>query len=86
MLHRAKKMIEQTLKLIKDQTGITLELCDDFPGIYTHKKKKYFNVILNDARIYTSPTWRKLKEFSIKTKLISIEPNGVERVAIYPKQ
>lgn len=41
-------MIQKTLKLIKEQTGLDLKLCPDFTGIKQHKGQKYFNVILKE--------------------------------------
>lgn len=72
-------MIDQTLKLIKEQTGLNLILCDYFTGIKEHK---YFNVILNQ-RISESKEYDLLKRFADKYKLISVEPNGLKRIAIY---
>lgn len=78
-------MIQKTLKLIKDQTGLNLKLCPDFKGIKQHRGKKYFNVVLKD-RTSESKEFDKLKKFANKYKLIDVEPNGLTRVAIFPKQ
>jgi hypothetical protein len=77
-------MIQKTLKLIKEQTSLQLILCPDFTGIKQHKGQKYFNVVLND-RTSESKEFDKLKKFANKYNLIDIEPNGLTRVAIFPK-
>jgi hypothetical protein len=76
-------MIQKTLKLIKEQTGLSLELCPDFTGIKQDKGKKYFNVVLKE-RTSQSKEFDKLEKFAKKHKLIDIEPNGLRRVAIFP--
>jgi len=82
---KIKTMIQKTLKLIKEQTGLDLKLCPDFTGIKQHKCQKYFNVVLKE-RTSESKEFDKLKKFANKYKLIDIEPNGLTRVAIFPKQ
>lgn len=77
------ELINKTLELIESQIGLKLELCDYFTGLRKHLGKEYFNVILKD-RLYMSKEFQKLEMFSNKTKLITIEPNGINRVAIYP--
>ena len=74
--------IPETLELIKDQTGLELELCDYFTGIKEHNGRKYFNVILSQ-RTSESKEYEVLKRFADKYKLISVEPNGVKRVAVF---
>ena len=78
-------MIQKTLKLIKEQTGLDLELCDYFTGIKQHRGQKYFNVVLKD-RTSESRDFKTLELFAKKYKLIDVEPNGLQRVAIFPKQ
>ena len=78
-------MIQKTLKLIKEQTGLDLKLCPDFTGIKQHKGQKYFNVVLKE-RTSESKEFDKLKKFDNKYNAIDIEPNGLTRVAIFPKQ
>ena len=78
-------MIQKTLKLIKEQTGLDLKLCPDFTGIKEHNGRKYFNVILSQ-RTSESKEYDKLKRFADKYKLILVEPNGLTRVAIFSKQ
>ena len=74
--------IPETLELIKEQTGLNLELCDYFTGIKEHNKRKYFNVIL-PQRTSESKEYGILKRFADKYKLISVEPNGLKRVAVF---
>ena len=74
--------ISDTLDLIKDQTGLDLELCDYFTGIKEHNFRKYFNVILSQ-RTSESREYYTLKRFADKYKVISVEPNGLKRAAIF---
>ena len=74
--------ISETLDLIKKQTGLTLELCDYFTGIKKHNERKYFNVILSQ-RTSESKEYDILKRFADKYKLISVEPNGLNRISIF---
>lgn len=74
-------MIAGILELIKKQTGIELQLCDYFAGIKEHNGKKYFNVILKE-RNSESKEFELLKRFSKQYKIIDIEPNGLNRLAI----
>lgn len=74
--------ISDTLDLIKNQTGLDLELCDYFTGIKEMNGRKYFNVILNQ-RTSESAEYDLLKRFADKYNLISIEPNGLRRVSVF---
>lgn len=74
--------IVKTLNLIEKYTGLKLNLCDYFTGVKEHNGKKYFNVVL-PKRNSESKDYDKLKRFSEKYNLISIEPNGVNRAAIF---
>lgn len=74
--------IAETLELIKEQTGLELNLCDYFTGIKEHNGRKYFNVILSQ-RTSESKEYDTLKRFADKYKVISVEPNGLKRVAIF---
>lgn len=76
-------MIQETLKLIKKQIGLDLELCDYFTGLRTYNHRKYFNIVLNQ-KTCESKDFELLSRFADKYKLIRIEPNGLRRVAIYP--
>lgn len=74
-------MIVETLELIKKQIGLELQLCDYFTGIKDFNGKKYFNVVLKE-RNSESKEFELLKHFSRQYKIIDVEPNGVNRVAI----
>jgi hypothetical protein len=74
--------IFDTLDLIKKQIGLELELCDYFTGIKEHNGRKYFNVILSQ-RTSESKEYDKLKRFAEQYKIISVEPNGLRRVAVF---
>ena len=74
--------IPETLELIEEQTGLKLELCDYFTGIKEHNGRKYFNVILSQ-RTSESKEYDTLKRFADKYKLILVEPNGLNRVAVF---
>jgi hypothetical protein len=75
-------MIQETLELIKEQTGLTLNLCDYFTGLKTHKGKKYFTITLSQS-VSESTEFPILQRFANKYKIISVEPNGLNRVAIF---
>lgn len=75
-------MIEATLKLIKEQIGLDLKLCDYFTGIRSSQNGLFFNVILKD-RLPDSKEYAQLLSFSNKYKMIKVEPNGLRRVAIF---
>lgn len=77
-------MIQSTLKHIQEQTGMNLDLCEDFPGLQEFKGTKYFNVILSD-KTSESKQYSRLKAFADTYGTISIEPNGVRRVAVFIK-
>jgi len=74
--------IEDTLKLIKEQTGLELKLCSYFTGLRKHNKKEYFNVEL-PKNTSESIEYKILKRYSEKYNIISVEPNGAKRLAIY---
>ena len=75
-------MIQETLELIKEQTGLTLSLCEHFAGLKSHKGKKYFSVILSQ-RVSESREFPILQRFANKYKTISVEPNGLNRIAVF---
>ena len=77
-------MITETLQLIKQHTGLDLNLCDYFTGIHTNEKGRYFNVVLSDP-IYQSREHTQLERFANQYGLIQVEPNGYKRLAIFPK-
>ena len=74
--------MENILLIIKKQIGLELALCDHFVGVREHGGRRYFNVLLNE-RVSESNEFVLLERFSIKYNLISVEPNGLSRVAIY---
>ena len=74
--------IPEILELIEEQTGLKLELCDHFTGIKEHNGRRYFNVILSQITS-ESKDYDTLKRFADKYKMISVEPNGLKRVAIF---
>ena len=74
--------MKEVLNLIKEQTGLSLDLCDYFTGIYEIKGRKYFNIVLNE-KIGESKDFDILQRFADKYNKIQIQPNGVRRVAIY---
>ena len=77
-----KQTEKNILDLIKEQIGLELNLCDYFTGIKEHNGQKYFNVILSQ-RTSESKEYEELERFADKYKLIAVEPNGVNRVAIF---
>lgn len=77
-----EKQIEYALELIKDHTGLKLKLCDHFTGINTYNERRYFNVILSEM-VNKSVDYTTLCNFARRYKLISFEPNGVKRIAVY---
>jgi len=77
-------MITKTLELIKQQTGLELQLCDYFTGVHKSAKGEYFNIILKDP-ICQSRDHTILERFAEKHRLIQVEPNGYKRLAIFPK-
>lgn len=74
--------IPETLTWIKNQTGLALQPCDYFTGIRKHNGRKYFVVLISD-RISDSKEYDTLKRFADKNKIISVEPSGFKRVAIF---
>lgn len=74
--------ITEVLEAIKEQLGLDLKLCDYFTGVKELGGKQYFNVVLN-KRVSESQDFTTLKRFSDKYKSINVEPNGINRVAIF---
>jgi hypothetical protein len=81
---KTDSMITNILSEIKEQIGLDLNLCDYFTGVIDTNRGKYFNVILNE-RTSDSQDYVKLERYSEKFKTISVEPNGLKRVAIFFK-
>lgn len=75
-------LISDTLKLIKDQTGLELQLCDYFTGLQMCEGVNYFNVILKD-RVWCSKEYDILTRFANKYNLIRVESCGPNRISIF---
>lgn len=75
-------VISDTLKLIKEQTGLELELCDYFTGLNEHCGKQYFNIITNEP-VFASKTYNTLIRLSENGIISKVEPNGAYRLAIF---
>ncbi len=75
-------MIQETLRTIKEHTGLTLTPCDHFTGILFLNCEPYFNVLINDPA-YDSEEYAALCRFADKYGLIRVEPNGWKRLAIF---
>lgn len=85
MQEKIKNMIPEigeTLKIIEEQTGLNLKLCDYFTDFKEVDHKKYFNVMLKES-ISESKEYDILLNFSKKYNTIKILPNGYKRVAIF---
>lgn len=76
------KTISEVLDYLKKQIGIDLKPCEHFKGIQTYNGRKYFNVVLSE-RISESKEFEKLKRFEKKYKILTFEPNGVDRVSVF---
>lgn len=75
-------MIAQALEMIHAHTGLSLTLCDYFPGIREYNGRPYFNVLLSE-RNSESGEYTRLQRFAQQYNLIQVEPNGVSRVAVF---
>ena len=81
-------LITNILPEIKRVYDIDLKPDSDFPGIRFMRGSAeiYFNVSLTDGRTGRSRTYKKLQRIS-KSKTIKqmgrVEPNGLNRVAIF---
>lgn len=76
------KRMTETLEIIKEQIGLELQLCNYFAGVMELGGKSYFNVVLNQ-RVSESSEFTALIRFADKYKTIGVEPNGINRVAIF---
>lgn len=74
--------ITNTLKKIKDQTGLELKLCDCFTGVSYLDGAPYFNVVLEQRLNYNNPVMNTLERYFKQYGGFRIEPNGVHRLAI----
>lgn len=74
-----------TLQHIQDQTGIVLDICQDFPKVRNRMGKKSFNATVENHRdIYV--IMDKLYSLSNQSKIIDhVERNGISRIAIFLK-
>lgn len=74
--------IEEFIKYAKSN-GIELKPCDYFNGEQTSwNGEKYFNVLTGE-RIYMSKKFDQLERLSRQYKSFRVEPNGVDRLAIF---
>lgn len=76
------KLIENSLKHIKEQTGLSLCLCNYFTGLRNHNGRRLFNVVLKD-KVCESLEYEILERFSRKYKTFDLEQSGVRRVSIF---
>jgi len=76
-------VIEKTLMLIKEQTGVELYVDPDYGDLKQHAGKEYFNAELTE-RISESHDYEKLKAYCHKYPGgFSVAPNGYKRIAVY---
>ena len=80
-------LITNILSEIKRVYDIDLKPDSDFPGIrFMRDLEMFFNIRLTDGRTIRSRTYKKLQRIS-KSKTIKqmgrVEPNGLNRVAIF---
>lgn len=82
-----KTLIEKTLKTIKEQVNVDLDLCDYFTGVKDFGRDEYyFNVLLKDNRVSESKDFDKLCVFSRNYNMFRVEPCGLDRVSIIFKK
>ena len=74
--------IKEVLRMIEEQTGVCLDLCNDFPGVHFFKGRPYFNVMIQD-RLSESTEYKKMQSFTLMHPGLKIEPNGLKRIAIF---
>lgn len=74
--------IKEVLCIIEEQTGLRLNLCNDFPGTYFSKGRPYFNVTIQD-RLSESTEYNTLERFARNVTGLEVEPNGLKRIAIF---
>ena len=80
-------LISSVLSEIKRVYDLDLKPDSDFPGIrFMRDLEMFFNIRLTDGRTSRSRTYKKLQRIS-KSKTIKqmgrVEPNGLNRVAIF---
>lgn len=75
--------VEKLQTYFQEQIGLTLEPCDYFSGAQIHKGETYFNFLVKD-RYAESQEVLRLERLAQSSSVISrIEPNGLNRVAIF---
>ena len=77
-----KITLKQFIKYAK-RNGIELDPCDHFTGEHYHKGKKFFNVVTGE-RNGESSKLQKLYSLSNQYRSFKVEPNGFDRLAIFP--
>ena len=80
-------LITNILSETKRVYDLDLKPDSDFPGIqFMRAFEMFFNILLTDGRTSRSRTYKKLQRIS-KSKTIKqmgrVEPNGLNRVAIF---
>ena len=74
--------IKEVLCLIEEQTGLRLNLCNDFPGIHFFNGRPYFNITL-EHRLSESTEYNTLERFALVHPGVNVEPNGLKRIAVF---
>lgn len=74
--------IEQFIKYAKEN-GIELKPCDHFTGEHEHKGGRFFNVTTGERNSESSKL-AKLYRLADQYKSFKVEPNGFDRLAIFP--
>ena len=77
-------MQQQFIMYLKEQTGIDFKIDPYFSEIKTHRGQKYFNLDLGE-RVWNSRKYLTLERLSETHKTFTVEPNGIERIAIFLK-
>lgn len=75
-------MKQAVLQHIKEQTGISFDLCQDFPDVNLFNGRPYFNILLKNA-VYEGRDYLALERLVNTSSIIyEIQPNGLDRVAV----
>lgn len=74
--------ISQFIEYAK-RNGIELKPCGHFTGEHEHKGKKFFNVVTGERNSESSKL-AKLYRLAEQYKSFKVEPNGFDRLAIFP--
>lgn len=75
--------VEKLQSHIQEQIGLTLEPCDYFTGAQTHNGETYFNFLVNDRYAESQDVLRLERLAKISSIISRIEPNGLNRVAVF---